>query len=133
MLSAIFLVAVFATVKAQSFGKIANTNVQVRTTNPYYLSKKGRATLISGRRIEGLFYYSSPPFWGDNFFFFYPSDIKSRQKIYVNAVSTVSFPSISREDFTYSLKGKCLVRTTSIGSVEELNTRVLGNIEQSKN
>ena len=106
---------------------------QVRPTNSYYLTKKGKATLIDGKQIEGLFYYSSPPFWGDDFFFFYPSDIKSRQKIYVSEVSTISFPSISNEDFTYSLKGKYLVRTSSSGSVEELNTRILRNIEQSKN
>lgn len=123
-----------------SFGQIPNSNAhvvraiaQVRPTNSYYLTKKGKATLTDGKQIEGLFYYSSPPFWGDDFFFFYPSDIKSRQKIGIERVSIISFPSVSREEFSYTLKGKHLVRTLPHGSVEKLNTRVLRSIEQSKN
>lgn len=100
------------------------------TTNPYYLTKKGEAILISGKQISGKFFYSSPPFWGDDFFIYYPTDIKSRQEIPVADVSKISiYSEKSKEYVSYMHEGKYLKRKLSDGTEERLTTSVLRNIE----
>lgn len=98
--------------------------------NSFYLTRTGKATLVTGKSIEGMFFYSSPP-WGEDFFFFYPSGIKTREKILVTQVSMVSFSTVAGDEYAYILEGNSLIRAKKDGSVEKLTTKILMAIDQT--
>lgn len=98
--------------------------------NTFHLTRKGEAILVNGKRIEGLFFYSSPLF-ADDFFFFYPSGIQSREKLLITEVAEITFTSSHNENYRYKLNRKHLERKLSDESQEVLTTKVLIRIDQS--